>query len=87
MKLQLDNDSLTTEDIKAVLQRERDRARNDNVEIEKVQLHIDDHGLTVIDLYDSDVEFYAGKFVIVKGDPWWMYLPVSRIKFIRFFYK
>ena len=86
MNIQISDGRMSTEDVKAVIQRERDRARNEGAEVRGITLLLDDGSSEDI-LYDGDVDFYAGKFVIVKNDEAWTYVHVSRVRAIRFYYQ
>lgn len=84
MNIRIDDAGMTTEDVKSVIQRERDRAHNEGTAVSSVKLLLDDGSSE--DALANDLDFYAGKFVIVKSDEDWTYVHVSRIRAIRFFY-
>lgn len=81
MKLSMSDDSLTTDDIKAVMQHENDVAKNNNATISEFVIIVD--GGDVYGAGVGDFGFYAGKFVVVQGDSECTYIPVGRVKAIR----
>ena len=81
MKLNMSDDSLTTDDIKSVMQHENDMAKNNKATIAEFVIVADDGAEYASNAID--VEFYAGKFVVVQGDSECTYIPVGRVKAIR----
>lgn len=81
MKLSMSDDSLTTDDIKAVMQHENDMAKNDKATIGEFVIIADDGAEYAAGA--GDFGFYAGKFVVVQGDSECTYIPVGRVKVIR----
>lgn len=84
MKLSMSDDSLTTDDIKAVMQHENDIAKNNKATVSEFVICTND----LPDGYEyhvsaDDLEFYAGKFLVIQGDSECTYIPVGRVTAIR----